>query len=113
MFDRDVAEAIAARLVRVLGQVAGDPLVLVAGVEVLDAAERSLVVERWNATGRAVRAGTLPELFAGQAARCPGAVAVAEGDRCWSYAELAAVSGRVAGVLAGRGGGAGVTGWRW
>ena len=48
---------------------------------------------------------TLPELFAARAARCPDAVAVADGDARLSYAELDVAAGRLAGLLASRGAG--------
>ena len=42
------AEVIAARLVRVLGQVAADPGIAVTRVEILDAAERRVLLAEWN-----------------------------------------------------------------
>jgi nonribosomal peptide synthetase DhbF len=77
----------------------------VSEVELLSAAERELVVSGWNDTARDVPAVVLPELFAAQAARTPGAVAVECGGVSWSYAELDARSSRLARYLVGLGAG--------
>src|SRR6202050_4115172 len=42
---------------------------------------------------------TVGELFAAQAARCPDAVALVDGGRSWTYAEVELISGRLAGRL--------------
>ncbi len=72
-------------------------------VQVLGADQRARVLEAWNDTDRPIPAGTLPELFAAQAARTPDAVAVASGDVLVSYRELNARADRVARVLAASG----------
>jgi non-ribosomal peptide synthetase component F len=54
-------------------------------VQVLDEAERGLVLAGWNDTARAVPAVTLPALLAAQAARSPDAVAVICGGGKLSY----------------------------
>ncbi|MCW3818948.1 amino acid adenylation domain-containing protein [Micromonospora sp. DR5-3] len=105
LFDPGTAQALAERLVRLLGQVAADPGLRVSGVELLSAAERELVVSRWNDTARDVPGTVLPELFAAQAARTPDAVAVEFGGVSWSYAELDARSNRLARHLVGLGAG--------
>src|SRR5262249_12361445 len=68
-------------------------------------AELGRVVAGWNDTARDVPAATLAELFEAQAARVPGALAVACGDVALSYAELDERAGRLAGYLAWRGAG--------
>ncbi|MEU8068968.1 amino acid adenylation domain-containing protein [Micromonospora sp. NPDC049151] len=105
LFDASTAQALAERLVRLLGQVAADPGQRVSGVELLSAAERELVVSRWNDTARDVPGVVLPELFVAQAARTPDAVAVEFGGVSWSYAELDARSNRLARYLVGLGAG--------
>ncbi|NGN70383.1 non-ribosomal peptide synthetase, partial [Streptomyces sp. A7024] len=91
--------ALAERLVWVLHQMAEEPQARLGELELLGAAERSLVVEEWNDTARPMPAGTLGELFAAQVERSPGAVAVLGAGVEWSYAELDEISGRVAGEL--------------
>lgn len=54
----------------------------------LTPAERRMLLRDWNDTARDVPEVTLPELFAGQAARTPAAPAVICGDVVLSYAEL-------------------------
>ncbi|MFE2164045.1 amino acid adenylation domain-containing protein [Streptomyces sp. NPDC059447] len=103
LFDEDTARALAHRLARVLEQVAADPRVTAGELEVLDAAERRLVVDEWNDTHRAVRATTLPELFRSQAARVADALAVIDEESSVTYAELDEWSNRVARWLMGRG----------
>ena len=92
---------------RVLEQVAADPAVRVGAVDVLGGVERELLVSGWNDTVVEPVAGSLVELFAVQVGRVPGAVAVVCGDVRWSYAELDALAGRVAGALVARGVGRG------
>ena len=99
LFDQGTAQALAGRLVRLLGQVAADPGLRVSGVELLTAAERELVTAGWNDTARDVPAAVLPDLFTAQAARTPDAVAVECGGESWSYAELDACSSRLARYL--------------
>ncbi|MXQ65542.1 non-ribosomal peptide synthase/polyketide synthase, partial [Actinomadura rayongensis] len=98
LFDRKTAEALAARLERVLDQVAADPAIRVGRVVLLADDEPEQVITGWNATAAPVRFGTLTEAFAAQVARSPGAVAVA-GDITWTYAELDAVASRIASGL--------------
>ncbi|MFC3577541.1 condensation domain-containing protein, partial [Streptomyces yaanensis] len=80
LFDAATVVAIAERLVRVLETVAADPSVRVSGVDVLGAEERRRVLVEWNGTDAVVPESTLPELFAGQVARTPDAVALVDGD---------------------------------
>ncbi|MEO7259990.1 MAG: amino acid adenylation domain-containing protein [Jatrophihabitantaceae bacterium] len=99
LFDQDTVQALAGRLVGLLGQVAADSSLRVSGVDLLTAAERELVTTAWNDSARDVPAVVLPELFAAQAARTPDAVAVVCGDVSLSYAELDARSSRLARYL--------------
>ncbi|MEV6350631.1 amino acid adenylation domain-containing protein, partial [Actinoplanes sp. NPDC051851] len=103
LFDEETARTLAARLARVLDQVAAVPTAPLSRVVVLDPAERSRVVGEWNETSRPVPGVSLVELFAAQVARTPDAVAVVDGTRVLSYAELDMLSGRIAAGLAGRG----------
>ncbi|WP_240930265.1 amino acid adenylation domain-containing protein, partial [Streptomyces coryli] len=103
LFDEATARALADRLVRVLEQVAARPDARVSEIEVLEAAERSLVVEGWNDTARPVSEGSVVELFEGQVARSPGAVAVRCGAEELTYAELEVRANRLARYLRGLG----------
>ena len=105
LFDRGTVAALAGRLAGVLGQVAADPGLRVSQVQVLSPAERRQIVGAWNDTMRELPAQTLAELITAQVARTPDAPAVVCGDVVWSYAELEAASGRIAGYLAGLGAG--------
>ena len=105
LFDASTAEAIADRLVRILEQVAADPEVQISRVELLDAAERRQLTERWNDTARAVPPASVAGLVEAQAARSPGAPAVVCGDVVLSYAELDAAASRLARYLIGLGAG--------
>ncbi|MFV2109620.1 non-ribosomal peptide synthetase [Micromonospora sp. LOL_015] len=91
-----------------LAAVATDPEQPIADLPVLPPAESELVCRGWNATGRDYPADTtVPLLFAAAVRRTPDAVAVVDGGRALSYAELDAVSARLAGLLRARGVGAG------
>ncbi|MFE9688104.1 condensation domain-containing protein, partial [Streptomyces sp. NPDC006285] len=76
LFDHSTAEAIVARLVRVLEQVAPDPGVRLADVDVLEPAERDRLLVECNDTAVAVVGETLPGAFEAQVARAPDRVAL-------------------------------------
>ena len=105
MFGDGSAQTLAGRLGRFLAAVAADPDVRVSQVEVLEEAERARVLREWNDTAALVPAVTVAQLFAGQAAASPGAVAVAGAGGALTYAELDAASSRLARYLIGRGAG--------
>ncbi|MFD0270301.1 amino acid adenylation domain-containing protein, partial [Streptomyces sp. NPDC127106] len=106
----DVLDAVGARtllerLERLLTGFAADPDRPVGRLDLLSAAEHHQVVEDWNATARAVSDRTLPELFEEQAARTPGATALAFEGRTVAYCELNARANRLARRLVARGAG--------
>ncbi|MFI1973450.1 condensation domain-containing protein, partial [Streptomyces cinnamoneus] len=103
LFDRASVEMITERFVRVLETVTADPAVTVSQVDVLSEPERARILGEWNATGRDVPAGTLPELFEAQVARTPEATALVFDDVELTYAELNARANRLARVLAEHG----------
>ncbi|MBT2235816.1 non-ribosomal peptide synthetase, partial [Nonomuraea sp. NEAU-A123] len=71
--------------------------------DVLDEVERRLVLEGWNATAVEVGGVSVVELFEGQVARRPDAVAVRSGGVAVSYAGVEERANRLAQVLVGEG----------
>ncbi|HEX8906138.1 MAG TPA: condensation domain-containing protein, partial [Longimicrobiaceae bacterium] len=81
LYERATAERMLRHLERVLEQVAADPDVRLSRLDLLDPAERVLVVGEWNRTGDEAGDACIHALFEAQAARTPDAVAVEfEGD---------------------------------
>ncbi|MEU7892143.1 amino acid adenylation domain-containing protein [Nonomuraea sp. NPDC049152] len=103
LFDRSTVATMGARLARLVGTVAADPSVQVGEIDVLTPAERELVVTGFNATDRQVAEETMHGMFLRRVAERPDAVAVVEGSRSVTYAELDALSDRMAGMLAHHG----------
>ncbi len=69
----------------------------------MDAAERTLVLERWNATARDYPQRNIAELFEAEAQRRPDAVALVFGAEQISYAELNRRANRLGRYLQARG----------
>ncbi|WP_189226194.1 non-ribosomal peptide synthase/polyketide synthase [Saccharothrix coeruleofusca] len=107
LFDDDTAQSMVRRFVLVLEAMAAAPDRRIAEIDVLDPAERHRMLVEWNDTGHEVVPATLPELFARQVARTPGALALVEGSVEVTYTELGERVRRFASVLAGRGVGKG------
>ncbi|MFE1248741.1 amino acid adenylation domain-containing protein [Streptomyces sp. NPDC058766] len=105
IFDRDAAEVIATRLVRVLDQVLEDPKAPVGAVEVLAPEERERLVRRINDTAHPVAEGTLPDAFEEQAARTPDALALIGEHETLTYGEFNRRANRLAHWLVERGAG--------
>ncbi|MGV4982299.1 non-ribosomal peptide synthetase [Streptomyces sp. NRAIS4] len=103
LFDRDSAEVIAARLVRVLEQLAADPSLRVADVDVLGDQERQRLLTEVNAAGNDIPEVTLVELFERQAARRTAAAAVTCDGASLTYGELNARANRLARHLVAQG----------
>ncbi|MDX5568855.1 amino acid adenylation domain-containing protein, partial [Streptomyces sp. ID05-04B] len=106
LFEAESVERIAERLVRVLELLAADPGLRLSAVDVLDADERHRLLVEWNDTGAEFADSLVPELFAGQVARTPDAVAVVADGEQVSFAELDARANRLAHYLLGQGVGA-------
>ncbi|TMR09136.1 condensation domain-containing protein, partial [Nonomuraea zeae] len=106
LFDPASVGRIATRLVRVLELLVTDPRARIEAVDVLDEAERRLVLEEWNATAVEVGGVSVVELFEAQVARTPDAVAVRSGAAETSYAEVEDRANRLARVLVSEGVGA-------
>jgi amino acid adenylation domain-containing protein len=71
--------------------------------QIIDDAERGLVVAGWNDTARPAPEATLPGLLEARAARCPDAAAVVFEDTHLSYAELDRRANQLARLLVARG----------
>ncbi|MFE7563419.1 non-ribosomal peptide synthase/polyketide synthase, partial [Kitasatospora sp. NPDC057500] len=103
LFDRATAERFVERLVLVMRSITETPDTPVSAVEVVDAAERRLVVGEWNDTAASVSELSVSEVFAAQVARTPEAVALVSGELSLSYRELDDRVNRLASVLVERG----------
>ncbi|WP_218040376.1 non-ribosomal peptide synthetase [Actinomadura sp. WMMB 499] len=103
LFEPATARAMAARLERLLAQVAAAPDRPLSAVDLLDGAERTLLLDEWNDTGVVVEPCVVPDLVEAQAARTPGARAVVAGPSRLTYAELNARANRLARHLIARG----------
>ncbi|GLZ28517.1 hypothetical protein Lesp02_07070 [Lentzea sp. NBRC 105346] len=101
LFDHATVETLTGRFVRFLRAVVADPGRRIGDVEILDPAERELVVNRWNDTSAPIPEVSLAELFEAQVRRSPEALAVDE----LTYAELNARANRLAHWLIRQGAG--------
>ena len=88
LFDESTVKTFADRFVRILRSVVEQPSVAIGEIEILDAAERVLVLSEWNDTAHDVSASTVVELFDAQVARTPNAVALSFEGSELSYAEF-------------------------
>uniref|UniRef100_UPI0038998E4D non-ribosomal peptide synthase/polyketide synthase n=1 Tax=Saccharothrix syringae TaxID=103733 RepID=UPI0038998E4D len=105
LFDTATVERLARHLRALLEGVLVDPSRPPAELPMLDEAERRQVLVDFNPDGRDYPVATLPRLFAEQAVRTPGAVAVCCGEERLTYAELDARANRLAHLLRDRGAG--------
>ncbi|GGK73121.1 non-ribosomal peptide synthetase [Mangrovihabitans endophyticus] len=103
MFDRGTAEALAAGLLRVLGDALAEPGAPLRTVQVLDPAQRERVLHAWNDTGRPLPTATLTDLIETQVRATPHAPAVIAEGMTLTYAELDERAERLAARLAARG----------
>ena len=89
VFESATLQRWATAFLRLLGQIAADPRRRLSTFDLLCAAERARITQDWNATRVAYpKYGAVHELFEEQAARVPEEVAVREGTRHLTYAEL-------------------------
>ncbi|MFD4668658.1 non-ribosomal peptide synthase/polyketide synthase [Lentzea sp. NPDC058450] len=96
LFDTATAERMVAHVGRVLAGAADDPGLPVADLPLLSDGELRQVLEEWNDTGTAGPAPAYHEVFQDRAARTPGATALVEGARSWTFAEVNARANRIA-----------------
>ncbi|MEI5102902.1 amino acid adenylation domain-containing protein [Streptomyces sp. PmtG] len=88
LYDLAEAEAIGARLIRVLEQVLADPKTPVHAIEVLSEDERERLLRGVNDTAHQVTGGTLPDAFEAQVERTPDRVAVVGEQETLTYGEF-------------------------
>ncbi|MGW3965809.1 amino acid adenylation domain-containing protein [Amycolatopsis sp. NPDC005003] len=105
VFDRATVTGLLGRLETLLRQVVTAPDRRLGSLDVLTPAERDGLEQSWSGAVEDVPAVTVPELFAAQVARTPDHPALVFDDEELTYAELDAVSNRLARVLAARGAG--------
>ncbi|MCI4066275.1 amino acid adenylation domain-containing protein [Micromonospora sp. R77] len=103
LFDRSTVEAFAARLVRLLDQVAVAPDTRIGAVGLLDTAERDRLLHTWNDTGAPAPSGTLHETVTAVAVATPDATALIFDGHRVGYGELDARADRLARRLASAG----------
>ncbi|WP_433206346.1 amino acid adenylation domain-containing protein [Dactylosporangium sp. CS-047395] len=96
LFDPATATALADRFVRLLAAAVTAPQRRVGDLDVLSPAERRAITGDWQGTRADTPPSTLPELFAAQVARRPGAPAIEDGPLRLTYAELDARTDRLA-----------------
>ncbi|NLE82543.1 MAG: amino acid adenylation domain-containing protein [Rhodococcus sp.] len=96
LFDRDTAQHLVDRFVRLLCVLPTDPDAVVGDLPLLTEAEHQIVTGEWNDTATASRAGTLPELTDQQAAATPDAVALTFENENLTYREFDQWSNRLA-----------------
>jgi amino acid adenylation domain-containing protein len=107
LFDGATVERMIGHYRRVLQAAAARPDTALSALPLLDAAERELVVHRWNdAAGAPPAEGCIHVLFECQARRTPDAAAILDGESTLTYAELEARANALARRLRGLGVGA-------
>lgn len=107
LFDRETAERMLRHYLTLLDSVAATPDLPIASLELLPGEERQQMLVDWNATESELPDCTLHALVEEQAQRTPDAIALQDGARTLTYAELdARASGfahRLQQLAAGRG----------
>ncbi|MFH8446865.1 amino acid adenylation domain-containing protein [Streptomyces sp. NPDC018026] len=107
LFDPATARRMVGCLTRVLTAMAADPRAKAGSVDVLDPAERELVLNTWNRSTVELPEPLVRELFEAQVVRTPDAVAVVSDGCEVSYAELDVRANRLAHYLRAQGVGRG------
>ncbi|MFF5078189.1 amino acid adenylation domain-containing protein [Actinoplanes sp. NPDC000266] len=103
LFDRETAATLAERLARLLAGAVAGPDRRVSELDIFSAAEHEALATGWQGVRAPTPSLTLPELFTAQVRRTPGATAIEDGERALTYAELDAVTNRLARRLTERG----------
>ncbi len=97
LFDASTIQALAKRFEVLLAGVVADPTRCIDDIPMLDDAQRSQLVERWNDTDAPCDTDRcMHELFEARAAADPKAIAVVDGHRTLRYGELDSDANRLA-----------------
>src|SRR5262249_8860111 len=106
LFDQETIERMSHSFGWLLEQVAANPLIRLADVDLMDASERHRTLTLWNSTAREFPADRcIHDLVAETAARTPDAVAVEAAGTHLTYAQLDAHANDVASKLLALGAG--------
>ncbi|MFD3842383.1 non-ribosomal peptide synthase/polyketide synthase, partial [Streptomyces sp. NPDC058642] len=103
LFDAATAEHMADQLATLLTAVADDPHRPLGALPLASDEELKALLDRGQGTAPPVPVATLPELFERQAADTPDAVALLDGERQLSYADVDRAANRLAHRLIARG----------
>ncbi|MEU8517894.1 amino acid adenylation domain-containing protein, partial [Kitasatospora sp. NPDC048722] len=103
LFDRETAQDLADRFVRLLAALVADPDRRLSALDLLTEDERRRVLVEWNDTASDHPTGTVPGLFEAAAARTPDATALVFRDTALTFAELDAWANRLARRLVAHG----------
>ncbi|CAM5410095.1 Tyrocidine synthase 3 [Streptomyces spiroverticillatus] len=103
LFEPATVARLADQFQRVLYSAATHPDTPLHDIDLFAPRERKALFEDWNGPSHALPGRTLPELFAAQAARTPGATAVVSDTGALTYAQLDAAANRLARHLVARG----------
>ena len=103
LFDAGTAARMLDHLAALLRAAADEPALPLSRLPLLAGAERARVLGDWNPPAPPLPAATVHALFAEQAAQRPDAVAVLDGGRAVTYAELRSRAARIAHLLQSRG----------
>jgi len=96
LFDRWRMVQMAEHFRRLLKEVTATPDKTLLELNILDAQERHILLEEFNATAHPVHGTTLPEIFEAQVARASNANAIIYGEQVLSYQELNTRANRLA-----------------
>ncbi|MCF1594979.1 amino acid adenylation domain-containing protein [Streptomyces muensis] len=103
LFDRETAEALVARLLRLLDAVTAEPQRAIGEVPLLDDEEHGRLLAIWRGAVHPVTGRMPAERFAAAARHAPDSVAVESPEATLTYAELNARANRLARLLIARG----------
>ncbi|WP_326695876.1 amino acid adenylation domain-containing protein [Streptomyces sp. NBC_01754] len=96
LYDPETVEALLARLGRLLTEAVAHPDTPLSGLDLLDPAERTLLLDTWTGHATPVPDASVADLFTAQAARTPDAIALTHAGRTFTYAEADTVANRFA-----------------